>query len=86
MNFCFSSFIRSQWPNVPTMYRPPTYTYKKDLPSWNGQLEGVTEADIDQINEGVWRLTESAKAVMEANNMPVFAWGEKLIGNNQFCE
>lgn len=81
-----NSFIRTQWPGVPALYRPPTYLYKKDIPSTNGFLRGVKIKDIDQINEGIWRMGQSADAVMQAEGMPVFRWGEKLIGNNQFSE
>lgn len=68
------------------MYRPPTYTYKKDIPSQNGYLRGVKINDLDQINEAIWRLQQSADAVMQTEDMPIFRWAEKLVGNNQFSE
>lgn len=68
------------------LYRPPTYLYKKDIPSHNKFLQGVKIEDIVQINEAIYQIGQSAEAVMTELDMPLFRWAEKLVGTNQFSE
>ena len=68
------SFIRTEWPDIPAMYRPPTYVYKKDIPSTNYFLANLkTMEDLDFLNEGVYRMGQSAEFVM---HQPVSVGGK----------
>lgn len=82
--------MRKQFPGSPIMYRPVTYLYKKGLPSGNYFLKGATTPDIDYINESVYRVGQSVRYMVEQqqepDRMPIFRWGDKLVGNNQYGE
>lgn len=43
-------------------------------------------SDLDKITESIYRVQQSADAVLQEENMPVFRWAEKLVGNNEFGE
>lgn len=80
------SFIEAEYPNVPALYRPPSYLQKIDLPSHNGMLYGVDAAAIDYLNEGVFRVNQNVKALSELGQLRLFPWAEKLVGHAMYGE
>ena len=42
--------------------------------------------DLDFLNEGVYRMGQSAEFVMHQRGIPLFQWADKLVGNNEYSE
>lgn len=62
------------------MYRPPTYLHGTKRNEQNTYLGGMTEERKEVVNAGMYTLGQSSAAAAAALDIPLFRWGEKLIG------